>query len=185
MLAEVGLGRRRENRRSELVGLAQAGRQRDPADRAGRLVILPARTDDIAAHHRFHQDRLQALGDDRAAFDLIQLVRAHHALGCYARHMIRHDMAELVEPEIGHLVQHHALARNRFIHHDVERRQPVAGDDQDLVVADCVVVAHFAASEQRKRLDGGLVEAVHNLSQKSQTGRCRNTPPVGASYLFL
>jgi len=43
----------------------------------------------------------------------------------------------------------------------VEGRQAVGGDDQDLVVADGVVIAHLAVTEQWQGLDGGLVEAVH------------------------
>src|SRR5437868_5318984 len=67
MLALLRLGGRRENWLGQLVRLAQAFRQSDAADRAGRLIILPARADDVAAHYRFHHDRFQSLGDDRAA----------------------------------------------------------------------------------------------------------------------
>jgi hypothetical protein len=62
--------------------------------------------------------------------------------------VVRHDVAEFLEPEIAHLVQHHALARDRLVHHDVEGGQAVGGDDQDLVVADGIVVADLAAAEQ-------------------------------------
>jgi len=70
-------------------------------------------------------------------------------------------VAQFLEPEIGHLVQDHAFAGDRFVHHDVERGQAVGGDDQDLVGADGVVVAHFTVAQQGEGFDGGFVQAVH------------------------
>ena len=65
-----------------------------------------------------------------------------------------HDVAELAEPEQRHLREQFALARDRLAHDHVEGRQAVAGDHQDAVVADGVVVAHLAAREQRQGGEG-------------------------------
>ena len=48
------------------------------------------------------------------------------------------------------------LPGNRLAHHDVESRQAVGGDDQDLVVADRIVVADLAAAEQRQGGDAWI-----------------------------
>jgi hypothetical protein len=71
-------------------------------------------------------------------------------------------VAQLLEPEIAHLVQDLALAGDRLVHDDIEGRQAVGGDDQDLVVADGVVVADLAVAQQWQGVDGGLIEAVHS-----------------------
>jgi hypothetical protein len=63
-------------------------------------------------------------------------------------------MGQLAEPEVGHRRQHRALAGNRIGQDHVEGRQAVGGDDQQLVVAHRVDVAHLAASKQRQALDG-------------------------------
>ncbi|MNY53601.1 hypothetical protein D3C86_1893680 [compost metagenome] len=74
--------------------------------------------------------------------------------------MVRHDVRQLAEPEVGHLVQHAALGRDRLAQDNVERREAVGGDDQQLVVANGVVVADLAMAEQRQGLDGGLIESL-------------------------
>ena len=43
VVALLGLGRRREDRLGQALGLTQPGRQRVPADRAGVAVVAPAR----------------------------------------------------------------------------------------------------------------------------------------------
>ena len=50
MRADRRLGRRREDRLGQTVGLREAGGQRDAADRLACLVLLPSRSDQIAAH---------------------------------------------------------------------------------------------------------------------------------------
>jgi len=49
VVADIGLGRRREDRLRQLVGLDQPGRQLDPADGAALAVFLPARAGEVAA----------------------------------------------------------------------------------------------------------------------------------------
>ncbi len=59
VVAHLGLRARREDRLGQLLGLAQARRQLDPRDRAGRLVVLPARAGDVAAHDALDRQHLQ------------------------------------------------------------------------------------------------------------------------------
>src|SRR3546814_20341501 len=59
VLANRRLVGRREDRLRQLVGHLQTGRQRDAADRAGLLVVLPAAADQVAAHDRFERQRLE------------------------------------------------------------------------------------------------------------------------------
>jgi hypothetical protein len=57
-----------------------------------------------------------------------------------------------------------ALAGNRVGQDDVEGREAIAGDDQQLVVADGVNVAHLAAAEQRQALDRRFKEGIGHVA---------------------
>src|SRR5262245_20158242 len=50
---ELGLGRGRENRFGQAIGLTQTRRKLNAADETSRLVILPAGADQVAANHGF------------------------------------------------------------------------------------------------------------------------------------
>ena len=129
VLTQVCLGSWGEDWFRQLVGLLQAFRQLDAADRAGGLVVFPAGADDVAAYNRLHQDWLQALRHNGAAFHLLHFVLCHDGFRGYAGQVVGDDVAQFFEPEVGHLVQDHAFARDRLVHHDVERGQAVGGDD--------------------------------------------------------
>ncbi len=58
----LGLGRRREDRLRKSIALAQAGRQRDPADRAAASVCLPARARQVAADDGLDRDHVDPAG---------------------------------------------------------------------------------------------------------------------------
>jgi hypothetical protein len=66
--------------------------------------------------------------------------------------MVGDQVAGAFEPEVGNRGQDRALARNRRRQHHVESREPVGGDDQQVVFADPVDVAHLAAIDQRQGL---------------------------------
>jgi hypothetical protein len=88
---KIGLG--------QLLRLLQALGQPDAAHHAGGLVILPARADQVAAHHRLDRQRLQFFHHDGAVAHLRFLFLAlHHALRVDAGQVIRHHVAELAEP---------------------------------------------------------------------------------------
>ena len=57
------------------------GGQRNAADHSRLLIVLPARAGDVAAHDRFDRQRLELPHHQRAAFDLVALVRRNHGLG--------------------------------------------------------------------------------------------------------
>ena len=58
--------------------------------------------------------------------------------------LIRNNVAQLVEPEIGDGLQHFTLARDRVGQDDVEGGKAIAGDDEQLFVVDGVDVADLA-----------------------------------------
>ena len=128
--------------------MLEPGRQRDAADGAGLLVVLPAGADHVAAHHRLDRQRLEALDDDGAAAHLVALVGGDDRFRVDAGELVGHDVAELGEPEVGDGLQYLALARDRVGQDDVEGRQAVGGDDQQLVGVDRVDVADLAPREQ-------------------------------------
>ncbi|MCY1369893.1 hypothetical protein D9M69_569530 [compost metagenome] len=137
----------------------QAGGQLDAADRAGGLVVLPARADQVAAGHRFHQDGLQPLDHDGAAAHLVDFVRRHHVFGLHARGVVRQDMGQLLQPELGQFGQHLPLAGDGVVEDHVEGGDAIRRDDQQLVVAHRVHIAHLTAAQQRQGLDAGLMQS--------------------------
>ncbi|ABA49009.1 hypothetical protein BURPS1710b_0998 [Burkholderia pseudomallei 1710b] len=179
VMAHLGLRGGREDRLGELLRVRQAGRQLDAAHLARRLVVLPAAARQIAAHDRLDEDRLKPLDDDRAPLHLLDLVGGDDRLGRDARQMVRDDVREPVEPEVRHLVQHAALVRNRLAHDDVERRQAIGRDDQELVVAERVVVADLAATEERQRAQRGFVKGRHRLFADKEPNKKGNAVPRG------
>ena len=62
-----------------------------------------------------------------------------------------------LEPEAGELREHAALVRDARPQHVVEGRDPVGGDDEQLI-ADLVDVAHFAAAVERQAIEIGVEE---------------------------
>jgi hypothetical protein len=120
------------------------------------LVLLPAAAGQVTPHHRLHRNRLQALDQHRAATHLLDLVAGHDRLGRLAGQVVRHDVPQLVEPEQRHLGQDFSLAGDGLTHDHVEGRQPVAGDHQQPVAADGVVVAHLAACKQGQAVKAGF-----------------------------
>ena len=61
-----GLGRRREERARQPVGLAQALGQRNAADGAGAPVVLPAGAGEVAAHDALERQHLEPPHEQRA-----------------------------------------------------------------------------------------------------------------------
>ena len=71
IVAGFGLRCGRVDGLGQLRAFEQAGGQRDAADRAGALVILPAGADHVAAGDAFDGFHLAALDEHAAAFELI------------------------------------------------------------------------------------------------------------------
>ena len=89
--------------------------------------------------------------------------------------VVRHDVPQLVEPEQRHLGQDFSLAGDGLTHDHVEGRQPVAGDHQQPVAADRVVVAHLAACKQGQAVKAGFEQGRSHgaVDGREQMGHCR------------
>ncbi len=145
----------------------QAGRQRHAADRLRGLVFLPAAAGQVATHHRLDWNWLEALDQHGTAGDLRQLGRRDHALGRLAGQVVGANVAELAEPEQRHLREQRTLARNRLAQNHVKGAEPVAGDHQQSVLADGVVVAHLASGQQGQRGQSGSVKGSGHVVQRT------------------
>ncbi len=92
---------RREQRLRQAFSQLQPWRQGDAAHRAGLLVVLPARTDEIAPHDGFERQCLKTAHDHCPPFEHGALVRIGHCtLERLAGQMVRDDVASAVEPEV-------------------------------------------------------------------------------------
>jgi hypothetical protein len=60
-------------------------------------------------------------------------------------------MSEFFKPKQSHLREQNTFARYWLAHDDVERADAVRRHHQDAIVAYCIVVAHFAARQERQR----------------------------------
>ena len=135
------------------------------------LVFLPATASQVAAHHRLHRDRLEALDQHRAPQHLAGFAGGDHALGQLAGEVVRTQVAELAEPEQCHLREQLALAGNGLAHDHVEGRQAVGGHHQDAVLADSVVVSHLPARKQGQGGQGGGVQGGGHGHPEKETAR--------------
>src|SRR5690606_19464323 len=88
-----------------------------------------------------------------------------------ARQVIRNDVAQTIEPEIRQRGEQHALAGDRVRQHDVECRDAIGRDDQQVLVVDSVDVADFAPSQRREavetRLEQRLERYVHGWTGRN------------------
>jgi hypothetical protein len=163
VLADGGLGGRGIDGLRQPVRLAQPGRQRDVADGAGALVVLPAGADEVAAHDGLHRQRPHLAHDDGALAEGAALVRVRHDIGeREVGQVVRHQVRRARKPEVGHPGEHLALARDRLRQHHVEGGEPVGGDDEHVRIVDAVDVAHLAAVDERQVLQVRLKEG-HTL----------------------
>src|SRR5215211_1594536 len=140
VVANLGLGRRREDRLGQLLRLLEPVRQLDPADGAARLVVLPARARDVAAHDALDRHHLQPLDQHRAPAEILGHVG-------HGDQVVRADLAGALEPEGSEPGEHLALVRDRRRVDDVVGRDPVRGDQQQAILAHGVDVPHLPAGE--------------------------------------
>jgi hypothetical protein len=100
----------------------------DPRDRARRLVVLPARSGDVAAHDALDRQHPQLAHDQRPP--------AHFAGNGVGRgdQVVGDDLLRLLEPENRQSGQHLALVGDRRGMDRVVGRDPVARDHQQLLV---------------------------------------------------
>ena len=118
-----------------------------------RLVVLPARAGDVAAHDALHRHHLEPLDEHRAAAVLL----GHVGVG---DEVVRADVAGAVEPERGQAGEHLALVRDRRRVDHVVGGDAVGGDQQQAVVARGVDVADLPLGDER----GGFAHAARLTS---------------------
>src|SRR5262249_38423052 len=74
-----------------------------------------------------------------------------------AGEVVRYQMLRAREPEVGDAVEDSTLAGNGIRQHDIERRQPVGGDDQHRRIIERVDVAHLALVQTLESAQCGAV----------------------------
>ena len=146
VLADGGLRGRGEDRFGQARAVDQPCRQGDPADDTGAEVVGQAAAGEVPASHALDLHHLELVNDHSPALDCGQLSRHD------PRHdVVRHDVGQLLEPPQRQPRQHRSLVRDRGREDHVVRREAVARDEQDLVVAVRVDVAHLAGVQERER----------------------------------
>ncbi len=145
----------REHRLGQLLGFAQARRQRGAVHRPGRLVLLPCRARQVAADDTFDGDHLGSPHQHRSTGEP-RIARTRREVDEIARHqVVRGDRVGVREPERRHRHQDPALVGHGFGHDDVECRDPIGRHQQEMVVAGVVDVADLARVDQRQVDDAG------------------------------
>src|SRR5439155_18750810 len=103
----------------ETLGLDEPRRQLMAADGAALAVVLPTRAGEIAAYDALERQHLEPPAFGRAP------------VGPQREQMVRHDPARAREPEPGQSCQDASLVGDLGREDDVERRDPVAGNEQE------------------------------------------------------
>ncbi len=135
VVARLRLRRRREDRLGQLLRLDEPLRQPVPADLAGREVVLPARAGEVAAHDALDRQHVEPPALHRAR------VRAQ------LQEVVRHELARPREPERGQAREHAPLVRDVGGQDDVEGRDPVARDEQEALLVECVDLADLSRGD--------------------------------------
>ena len=138
---EFGLGRRGEERLVELARLDQTGGQVDTADRSGVLIVEQSGAGEIAAGHALHRHHVESPNNQRAAQHLGRDARVIGRAG----QMI--GRVHQIEEEDTHRRQDAALIRNFGAENEVEGRDPVGRDEQQVLVIDAIELADLAAGQ--------------------------------------
>jgi hypothetical protein len=153
------------------------GRQSVPVElrgAAGCHVVLPHAARDVAADHALDGERLSPAHQHappvqqgghvlrRIAAGLQDRIQNVVDLG--ADEMVRDDVLQVVQPEQRHLRQHLALAGDGCREDHIEGRQPVGGNDQQLV-PEIIDVTHLAAVRQPEPSDVRLENGVRPNGQ--------------------
>ena len=139
----------------------------DPADRPGLLVLGPAGAGEVPARHALERDDLALADDDGAAGE-------HRGVGLQLLGKARDvrldqvvvDVRELPEPEVRELRQDLALVRDAGGEDAVERRDPVARDEEERG-AEIVELADLAAAGQAGAGQVGFGDGRHEAGKLS------------------
>ena len=159
-----------EDRVRKFRGLFQTLRQRDAADRAGFLVVLPARPGQVSPDDAFDRKGFCFLRQRGATAQEVGVPTAllRHRSRIRRDQMVRRGAP--AEPELGQKVEDGSLVRNSVRQDDIERGDPVGRDNEELV-SQVVHLPDFAAGQV---LEAGKLgtkqggEARHCLSISSR-----------------
>ena len=156
-MSALCLRRRREDRRIEFARVLQPRLEHHSGDRAILLVVLPARSREVAADNPFDGQRRCLLAAHRAAAQQ-RAVFARHivpSIDIGRDQMVGAHRCELAEPELGGRREHGSFARDAFLHHHVERRDAIRRDEQQ-VARQLKQFAHLATAEAlaERKVDG-------------------------------
>src|SRR5512146_153108 len=149
MRAVLALRGWRKDRRGQLRAIKQSVRQRNAAHRTGGAILFPPRPGQIAARYTLNGKHNGAFDQHGSACKLIcvRLQRGRELAHVSGDEMIGHNVLEQVKPEQRDLREDFAFARNAGCEHMIESRDAVRGDHEQRI-ANCVKIAHLAASEQ-------------------------------------
>ncbi len=135
------MGRPRQSRRQRVTGNLPAG-----------LVFLPARTGKVSAYDTLEIDAIGSTGNRRTSVEPGTLRGFDRSRQTGLHDMVRYDGRSLFEPETGKLIEHRALSGNRAGQNDIERGNPIAGNEQQIVTKR-VAIADFALPDQWQRIE--------------------------------
>ncbi len=157
IVARFGLDGRGEDGFGEAAAFGKAGRQRDAADTLLLAVFLPARTGKIATNDTLNGDDLRSADKHRTpAKDVgVPPDGTPHLVHVGGNQVVSACGREAVEPEECECGEHLALERDAGAENEVERRDAVAGNNQERV-AQRIDVAHLAAAQECKSLKVGF-----------------------------
>ena len=164
-MADVVLGGGRKDRPGQPVGLAQARGQRDAADAAGLLVVLPAGAGEIAADDTLDGKHAGSPDDHASAGELgkIRVKGSGKAGGVGGEDVVGGEVTEQVEPEERELGEDPALVGDAAAEDVIEGGDAVGGDEEQVGLgrrSERIDVADLAAGEQGKSAEMGLEESV-------------------------
>jgi hypothetical protein len=127
---------------------------RDAANRPGLLVLLPAGTDEVAAHDALHGRGIGFFHQHAAAFEPLSVRLAGRGKigNVRADEMMGNDVFHRVEPVRGERREDFSLVGNLGRKHHVEAGNPVRSDHQK-VVAQVVHLPYLAAFEKLQPRD--------------------------------
>src|SRR5262245_13267365 len=132
MQALGSLGRRREQRCSEVLRLAQADGENKSADLPGAAIVFPGRARQIAPYHTLNRQWFSLVHEHAATVQYIAIRPAclWIVLGIDRHQMIAYQPLGALEPKAGELGENFPLAGDASWQHNVEDRDAIGRHDQ-------------------------------------------------------
>ena len=171
----------REERLRKALGELHAARKGNAAHTAQPPVLLPARPVEKTPHHALERHRVQPLHEHGTAVE--HSLRRRQDLGVLVHvvgnEVIGNDVFRAPQPPGAQTVEHPTLFGNPLGEYHVERRDPVGGDEEKLIL-DGVDVADLAARAEGNALERGGQDCFRHsviLRRKGRAERERRRVP--------